>query len=55
MTNEQLDKAIETAARFSSSSYGDNERAEMMRKHLKQLLEIQLKRANEVEICEEGE
>lgn len=45
MTNEELDKAIDTAARHSGTSYGYGECGEMMLAQLKALLAIQLERA----------
>lgn len=45
MTNEELDKAIDTAAKHSSYRFNDGDLFKMMRDHLAQLLAIQLERA----------
>ena len=41
MSNEDLDNAIDTAAKFSSESYLDRKRASLMLPHLEFLLEVQ--------------
>lgn len=49
MTNDELDKAIDTAAKHACTAYGNAERGTVMLKQLQALLEIQLKRAKEEE------
>lgn len=48
MSNEELDKAIDTAARHSVTS-------DAMLEHLKKLLEVQIRRATEVYIIDAGQ
>lgn len=50
MTNDELDKAINTAARHSGDSYGHAKTGELMLKHLEALLAIQYARAGEVRV-----
>ena len=45
MTNAELDKAIDTAARHSGTSYGHEPCGRLMLDHLKKLLALQLRRA----------
>ena len=45
MTNEELDKAIDTAAKHSGRSYGHDDCGKLVLAHLKELLAIQLARA----------
>jgi hypothetical protein len=45
MTNEELDKAIDTAARHSGTSYGHESCGRLMLDHMKKLLDLQLRRA----------
>lgn len=49
MTNDELNTAIDTAARHSSESYGHYEVALLMQKHLRELLALQLERAKQKE------
>ena len=53
MTNEELDNAINTAARHSGTSYGHDECGQMMLKHLQKLLAIQYVRAGVVRVSVE--
>lgn len=50
MTNEELNNAIDTAARYSTLGYGRQECGQMMLKHLRQLLAIQYERARVVRL-----
>lgn len=50
MTNEELNNAIDTAARYSTIGYGRQECGQMMLKHLRQLLAIQYERARVVRL-----
>lgn len=50
MTNEELNNAIDTAARYSTIGYGRQECGHMMIKHLRRLLEIQYERARVVRL-----
>ncbi len=47
MTNEQLDKAIDTACKHGNTSYGHAEVGNLMLAHLKKLLEEQQRRLGE--------
>jgi hypothetical protein len=49
MTNEELDKAINTACRHGSQHYGHQEVGEVMLAHLKKLLAEQERRLTEKE------
>jgi hypothetical protein len=45
MTNAELDKAIDTTARHSGTSYGHEPCGKLMLDHLRKLLDLQLRRA----------
>ena len=47
MTNDELDKAIDTACRHCSTYYGRNEVGQLMLDHLKKLLAEQERRLSE--------
>ena len=53
MTNEELDKAIDTAARHSGTSYGHEPCGRLMLDHLQKLLAIQYARAGVVRVSVE--
>lgn len=50
MSNEELDRAIDTAARYSGTSYGTERRSQIMLDHLQKLLEIQRLRSEVVRV-----
>jgi hypothetical protein len=47
MSNDELDKAIDTAAKHTSTSYGHEACGKLMIDHLKKLLALQLQRAEQ--------
>ncbi len=51
MTNAELDKAIDTAARHSGTRYGHEPCGRLMIDHLRKLLDLQLRRAAIVKLC----
>ena len=53
MTNEELDKAIDTAARHSGTSYGHEPCGRLMLDYLQKLLAIQYARAGVVRVSVE--
>jgi len=48
MTNDELDKAIDTAARHSGTCYGHEACGHLMIDHLQKLIDLQLRRAKNV-------
>jgi len=55
MTNAELDKAIDTAARHSGISYGHEPCGKLMLNQLQKLLDLQLKRAAIEKLCNHGD